>query len=71
MSRFEYDPADLDEEQLEALDGFTDDELAAYLEDPPEPDPLAGYSHAVSPELGAARPFPNALERGITELPHL
>lgn len=66
MSRFEYDPADLDEEQLEALDGLTDDELATYLDDPPDTDPLAGYSHA------PGRPFPeDAAERGIADLPDL
>jgi hypothetical protein len=69
VSAFAYDPGDLDEEQLEALDGLSDEELAAYFEDPLEPDPLAGYSHAVSPSLGAARPFPDARERGIADLP--
>ncbi|MFI6465699.1 hypothetical protein [Streptomyces sp. NPDC050538] len=68
MSAFDFDPADLDEEQLEALDGLSDEELAAYFEGrpEPEPDPLAGYSHAVP-----LRRFPDALERGITELPNL
>ncbi|MFG2458127.1 hypothetical protein ACGFWE_13800 [Streptomyces sp. NPDC048523] len=69
MSTFAYDPTDLDEEQLEELDGLSDEQLAAYFEDPIEPDPLAGYSHAVSPQLGRARPFPNARDRGITDLP--
>jgi hypothetical protein len=69
VSAFEHDPGALDEEQLEALGELTDEELAAYFEDPIEPDPLAGYSHAVSPTLGAARPFPNARDRGIADLP--
>ncbi|MFM9637631.1 hypothetical protein [Streptomyces turgidiscabies] len=64
MSTFTHDPGDLDEEQLEALDGFTDEELAAYFEDPIEPDPLAGYSRAV-------HPIPDARKRGITDLPDL
>ncbi|MFI1607822.1 hypothetical protein ACH4YN_37910 [Streptomyces griseofuscus] len=65
MSTFAHDPGDLDEEQLEALDGLTDEELAAYFEDPVEPDPLAGYARAVHPIPDDAR------KRGITDLPDL
>ncbi|OUC97816.1 hypothetical protein [Streptomyces swartbergensis] len=71
MSGFDFDDlADVDGDELEALaDQFTDEELAAYFEDPIDPDPLAGYSHAVSPSRGAARPFPDARARGIADLP--
>ncbi|MCZ1009923.1 hypothetical protein [Streptomyces lydicus] len=47
MSAFDFDPGDLDEDTLDALDEMTDDELAELFDDQDDGEPelmlLAGY----------------------------
>jgi hypothetical protein len=66
VSTFEPDDfADLDPDDVEALEGLTDEELAAALDLLYGTDPLAGYAHP------AGRPRPPAVGRRITNLPPL
>jgi len=49
---FEFDPDDLDDDDLEALAEMSDDELAELYEDPGPDNPLAGYAR---PATGTPR----------------
>ncbi|EST22800.1 hypothetical protein [Streptomyces niveus] len=67
MSEFRYDPADLDEADLAALDGMSDDELAELFDQHDADEPLlllAGYGRPAN-----AAPHPVDPYRGLDTLP--
>lgn len=48
MTAVDFDPDDLDEDDLDALAEMSDDELAELYEDPGPDNPLAGYARPAS-----------------------
>lgn len=66
MSAFDFDPDDLDEDDLEALAEMSDEDLDELYEGPDPGDPLAGYARP------ANRPQPEVdPRRGVDTLPPL